>query len=449
MRQHIVIPYKPREQFKAFHKRTQRYACIVAHRRAGKTVACIRDLERAALRNGREAPPPRYAYIAPLYSQGKDIAWTYLKAGARTLPGAIINESELTVTYGNGATCRIYGADNPDRLRGIYLDGVVLDEYADFKVEVYEAVILPQLMDFNGWVAFIGTSKGRDAFYDIWVKACAGPDDWFTLCLRASETGLIPEEKLVEARANMSEALYNQELECSFDEASIDQFISGLDVAAARARKSVPQGPRVMGVDVARFGDDRTVIVYRNGDVLDEYNVYRGLNTMEIVQRIAVGIESYGPDAVFIDVTGGLGSGPADRLRELRYPSIFDVHSSSSPLESGKYLNLRSEMWDKMRKWIKDRAQIPSREDLTNDLCSLTYKFNHRNLLQMEDKADLKKRGKPSPDIADALALTFAMPIASKEMRDLQRRNSIAADYDPLYRDGDAGKVRYSQSSRL
>ena len=113
---------------------------------------------------------------------------------------------------------------------------------------------------------------------------------------------------------------------------------------------------------------------------------------------------------------------------------MLDVNSSATPLEAGKYLNLRAECWDKMRKWIRDRAQLPNREDLANDLCGLTYKFNHRNLLQMEGKDDLKKRGLPSPDIGDALALTFAMPIAPKELRDMQRRNSVAADYDPLYR---------------
>ena len=124
--------YRPRQQFVSFHARDKRWTCIVAHRRAGKTVACVNDLVRYASWSRRK--DARYAYIAPFYSQAKDVAWNYLKEYAAVVPGVQFNESELRVDFPNGARIRLYGADNYDRLRGIYLDGVVLDEYADMNM---------------------------------------------------------------------------------------------------------------------------------------------------------------------------------------------------------------------------------------------------------------------------------------------------------------------------
>src|SRR5690606_35091008 len=113
----------------------RRFSVLVIHRRAGKTVLAIMRLIASALRNEQQAP--RYAYIAPQLNQAKDVAWSYLKHYGLKVPGAVANESELYVEFPNGARVRVYGADNPDRLRGIYLDGVVLDEVADMKSEVW------------------------------------------------------------------------------------------------------------------------------------------------------------------------------------------------------------------------------------------------------------------------------------------------------------------------
>ena len=124
----VLLRYQPRPQFKAFHARRERFACIVAHRRAGKTVACVHDLQRAALRSKKERP--RFAYLSPFLRQSKQIAWDYLRAAmmpTRFL-GASVHETELRVDYPNCAQVRLFGADNPDALRGIYLDGFVLDE---------------------------------------------------------------------------------------------------------------------------------------------------------------------------------------------------------------------------------------------------------------------------------------------------------------------------------
>jgi len=172
-----------------FHNRTQRYACIVAHRRAGKTVACIHDLQRAACTSS--ADRPLFAYIAPTYSQAKTTAWDYLTDAAAPFHpyGVKINQSELRVTYPNGAQIRLFGADNYNSLRGMPLSGCVLDEYADIDPRAYPSVIRPALSDLRGFAIFIGTPRGHNAFYELYRKAGNDPE-WFTACLKASE--LVP-----------------------------------------------------------------------------------------------------------------------------------------------------------------------------------------------------------------------------------------------------------------
>lgn len=174
------------------------------------------DLIDAALRSDKQ--DPRFAYVAPYYAQAKDVVWSYVKQYTGNIPGVAINESELRVDFPNGARLRLYGADNYDRLRGIYLDGVVLDEFADQPPQAWREVIRPALADRQGWALFIGTPKGRNAFYDIYQQAVES-DEWFDLKLKASETGLIAPEELAAMRRQMSSNEYNRELECDFDAA--------------------------------------------------------------------------------------------------------------------------------------------------------------------------------------------------------------------------------------
>ena len=238
----LTIEYAPRRQFLPFHNRRARFACIVAHRRAGKTVACVNELIKAASLCQR--PEGRFAYIAPLFNQAKDVAWTYLKRYAEPLLAAAPNETELRVDLINGSRIRIYGADNPDRLRGIYLDGVVLDEYADMAPSIWGEVIRPLLTDRQGWATFIGTPKGRNQFHTIYERARSDPD-WMSLMLRASETGLVSVGELEAARKDMTAEQYAQEFECSFEAAIIGAYF-GKEIAEAEREgrlTAVPHDP--------------------------------------------------------------------------------------------------------------------------------------------------------------------------------------------------------------
>jgi hypothetical protein len=216
----IVIPYKVRGPFADFHKRKERWACLVAHRRAGKTVACINDLIRRAFVDDKVNG--RYAYIAPYYSQAKSIAWDYLLRYTEDVR-VNANASELWVELLNGARIRLFGADNPDALRGLYLDGVILDEVADMRPRVWGEIIRPLLADREGWAVFIGTPKGHNFFYEIWKTANAS-DSWFATSIKASTSGLIKAEELKDASQGMTDDQYEQEFECSFEAAILGAY---------------------------------------------------------------------------------------------------------------------------------------------------------------------------------------------------------------------------------
>jgi phage terminase large subunit len=242
MSQDVEIILLPRKQFRPYLARAQRFACVVAHRRAGKTFACVQDLLRAALSYERPGPPCRYAYIAPTRDQAKDIAWPYLLEFSGQIPGTEINRSELMVTYPNQSTVRLYSGDNYDRMRGLYFDGVVIDEPADIDPDAWPYVILPCLSDYSGWATFIGTCKGRNAFYRIYRAACSDSENWFTLRLMASESGLIPESELKTLRANMTDAAYRQEYECDWS-VGVPGAIYARFVESARNDKRIDKMP--------------------------------------------------------------------------------------------------------------------------------------------------------------------------------------------------------------
>jgi phage terminase large subunit len=236
----VVIPYSPRPIFQRFHDRAQRFGCIVAHRRAGKTVACINELIKGAIQCDK--PEPRFAYVAPYYAQAKDVAWSYLLRFTAPIPDARANESELRIDLPTGARIRLYGADNYDRLRGTYFDGIILDEYADMDPRAYSEVIRPALSDRQGWAVFIGTPKGRNAFWEVYDRA-SKDEAWYHAMHKASETGIIPASELELARKDMTADQYDQEYECSFQAAIAGAYFGREMVAAENGKRILPNIP--------------------------------------------------------------------------------------------------------------------------------------------------------------------------------------------------------------
>ena len=389
------------------------FGVVVAHRRWGKTVLAIHTLVDRALRC--RLPNPRYFYLAPKLKQAKQIAWMYLVAIQAKIPGARKNESELYVELPNGARITLYGGSdgNEESMRGSYFDGGVVDEVAGIAPNVWAEILRPALADRKGWTMFIGTPHGMDTFHELWQRAQSDPD-WYAMMFRADETNLpwLPASELEAARRDMSDAAYRQEFLCDFTASSSDTLIT-IDIASAAAQREYLEhefgfAPVVIGVDVARFGDDRSVIQVRQGLTAYKPEIYKGIDTMMLAGHAARAIDRYNPQAVFVDA-GGMGAGVIDRLRQLGY-RVVEVNFGGKSSDE-HYADKRTEMWFGMRDWLEQGGSIQNMAELKTDLCGPTYEFIANGKVKLERKDDLKERGLPSPDLGDALALTFAEPV--------------------------------------
>ena len=286
----IEMDYQPRLAFMPFHNRTQRWACLIAHRRAGKTVSAVNDLLRAAAEC--QSPWPHFAYVTPYRSQGKSVAWQYLKHYARPIMRSA-NEAELFITLLNGAKISIFGADNADAMRGLGFDGIFLDEYGDFRPSVWGSVIRPALSDRQGWCVFAGTPKGKNQFWDIYSAAQRIPDEWFCMELKASDSKLLPEGELNAAKAQLSEDQYLQEMECSFEAAILGAYY-GTEMREATEQGRVTRVAYDNNVPVHTafdlgYRDDTAVWFYqviRDEVHIIDYYAVSGANIDEIAANI-------------------------------------------------------------------------------------------------------------------------------------------------------------------
>lgn len=425
----VELPFKPFAHQVAAHalRLVTRFLVLVWHRRGGKTVFAVVELLMAALASTRERS--RFGYIAPYLKQAKGVAWDYLKHFARFIPGSEVNESELQVTLLNGARIRLFGADNPEALRGLYFDGVVLDEVADMRPEVWGEIVRPALADRQGWAIFIGTPKGINLFSELYYRALNEPG-WAADLKRASDTGVIPAAEIEQARREMSPAQFAQEFDCDFA-AAVDDALIKLDLVLAAQKRALGEAdyryaPKVLGVDVARYGGDASVLFLRQGLVAFRPRELKGLDLMAVADNVAQTVDEHRPAAVFVDA-GGIGAGVIDRLGQLGH-SVVPVDFGSSPTDP-RFENKRAEMWWLMAEWVKAGC-LPELTRLAQDLTAPRYTYaNRRGKLQLESKDDMRERGLPSPDFGDALAVTFAAPVAAPD----RRANHFAEgrDYNP------------------
>jgi phage terminase large subunit len=220
-----------------------------------------------------------------------------------------------------------------------------------------------------------------------------------------------------------------------FPKGQANSLISLDDAMRSSKRQPTAQeyagAPKILGVDVARFGDDTTELCPRQGRVAMRLRTLRSRSTMEVAGAVVLAIKRWEPDAVFIDQTG-IGGGVVDRLLELGH-KVVGVDAAASPLESERFLNLRAEMWWQMGDWLKNGGCVPDDNGLVGELAGPRYKFRSDGKMQLEAKEDMKKRGVPSPNKADALALTFAMPVAARAAHpSMEReRHRVVTDFDP------------------
>lgn len=393
----------------------KRFSVLVVHRRGGKTVAAVMKLIDSALRCS--LPRGRYAFIAPELKQAKDVAWGYLKHFSSKVPETRINESELSITFAhNDARIRIYGADDPDNLRGSYLDGVVLDEVAQLKAFVWGEVLLPQLADRSGWAIFIGTPKGTNLLSERYFMALKD-DAWYADVFTIDDTQAIAADELAVIRSQMTDQQWRQEMLCDFNASSEEALIS-IDLVRGALGRHLPINvydfaPKVLGVDVALGGGDKTVVQPRQGLAAFKPDVHDLRDPKDIADRVAMKIDAFKADACFVDGSGGWGSGVVSRLRELGYV-VIEVNFNGTPRDM-RYANKSAEMWWDMKCWLESGGALPAMNEYLVDLTGRLYDYkNAAGKLALESKEHMKARGLKSPDFADALCLTFASPVAPK-----------------------------------
>jgi len=298
----IDIPYYPRPLQAILHDQLDRFNVLVCHRRFGKTVFAINQLVKDTFTCQHENA--RSAYIAPLYRQAKTVAWDYLKEFTRVIPGAKFNEQELRADFANGARIQLYGCDNPDSLRGIYLDSVVLDEYAQMSPRVWSEVIRPALSDRKGRAIFIGTPMGHNAFYERYAQ-CDELEGWFSAMYKASETGVVNDIELAAAKREMTEAEYEQEFECSWSAAIKGAYW-------AKEMSTADDDGRITSVP---YDENHPVITSWDLGIKDSTVVW-------FAQEI-------GSQVRFIDCKAYQGMGLPDIVRDLKeLPYIYTQHKA-------------------------------------------------------------------------------------------------------------------------
>ena len=420
----ISIPYKPR--YPDVHERLSaaRYSVLVAHRRFGKTVLAINHLIRAAVLCKR--PRGHFGYVAPMLHQARTVCWDYLLHFTAKIPGRTVSRRDLAVNLpsaGGGARVRLFGASNPDALRGLYFDGVVMDEVAQMKAEVWEEIILPALADRQGWAVFIGTPKGVNLFSRQYFHAAqeqaAGNPEWAALCYPVSQTQALAPEEVERLKMELSDNKFRQEMECDFTASSDDKLITLDEVNAAFRRhiddKICEVSPLILGVDVARFGEDATVFFPRRGLRAMEPVILKKRSNTEVAGALVAWIAEHRPRVVNIDQ--GQGTGVIDVVRDVAGSSaciINEVPFGSKP-NSPRFVNRRSEMWHKIREWLKAGGALPASRDVAQallaELTAPTYSYDAQGKIKLEAKDEIKKRLGHSTDVGDALALTFALDV--------------------------------------
>lgn len=438
----IQLNYTPRPWQAECHAKRRRFNVRAVHRRGGKTVMSLMELLDAGMQFEKELGT--FVYLAPLLKQAQNIAWAKLKNIIKpvVLTGAIeVREGDLEIIFkSNGAKIRLFGANNPDEIRGMGVDGVVVDEVAQIDPEVWSEIVQPTLSDRLGWASFIGTPKGINLFSELFFLA-QEEEDWHCASYTVYDTNAIDSKEVERLKKTMSENAFAREYLCDFMAASQEQVISLTDVEEASRRQykiaDYHRSPRIIGVDPARFGDDRSVIMRRQGLVAFTPTILQGIDNMTLAARVAMEIEEWNPDAVFIDA--GAGAGVIDRLRQMGH-SVIEVPFGGKAMKSKQFVNRRTEMWFAMADWIRSGGCIPDMRILKQELATPTYWFEH-DQRRLESKDQIKKRlaGGASPDIADALCLTHAAPVADRDphgdaIREIESQQPMVK-YNPYSKD--------------
>lgn len=396
-------------------------ALVVWPRRNGKDLTFVNVLTAKAMQR-----VGLFLYIAPFHNQVRQIIWQGADGTGKKfldyIPPAFITrqrDSVMEIDLINGSIIKLVGSDNIDSIVGTNPVGIIYTEFSLQKVAAW-SFMRPILAENGGFAYFNGTPRGLNHFYQMARMAEENPS-WFYQYLTREDTGVPTLEAIDEdRRAGMPESLIEQEYYCSWSASQEEVFIP-LDIVKPASETIIGvedyrHAPRIMGVDVAYAAKgDRAVIAMRQGRMLHPLDSYRGLDNMAFASRVSKAIRDFKPHIVFVDA--GRGEGVISRLWQMGHEQIvIPVHFGGKTYDE-LYANKKAEMWGKCREWFlnTNTPSIPDDESLIKDLSTPFFEMDEKNKLKIESKKAMKSRGEQSPDLADALILTFAEDVDSEE----------------------------------
>ena len=372
--------------------------------------------------------PNKVVVTAPTSSQLFDALFAELKRWINELPVQLqqmLNVKSDRVEHTSASSemfisARTSRAETPEALAGVHSEHVMLvvDEASGVPEQVFEAAAGSMSGHNATTIMLSNPTRSSGTFFESQTRMA---DSWWTRRWSCVDSPLVSDEFVEEMRERYGEEsnAYRIRVLGEFPLADDDTIIPyhlvenaiHRDVQIDEENTSV-----VWGLDVARFGTDKTALCKRQGPVVSEIMAWQGLDLMQTVGRVVAEYEalppSRQPSQILVDSIG-VGSGVVDRLRELGLP-VRGVNVAEAPSMGDTYLNLRSELWFKTKGWLEDRScKLPKNEKLIAELSSIRYSFTSSGKMKAESKDEMRKRGLTSPDLADALCLTMASDAAT------------------------------------
>ena len=321
------------------------------------------------------------------------------------------------------ATAQPWSANNPDAFAGFHAADVMIlfDEASAIDAKIWEVIEGAMTTPGTIFVVFGNPTRSSGCFFDCFHKNI---DLWKTWQVDSRTCKMTNKEQIKQWEEVYGEDsdFFRVRVKGQFPRVGSMQLIPTdlVDMAMARLHlQPMPGATRALGVDVARFGDDASVITRREENIVYPQQYYKGMDLMALAAKVAYAIDEFDPDAVFVDGVG-MGAGVVDRLRQLGFSNVIDVQSAHRADEPTEYFNKRAEMWGRFGNWLKGDVQLPKSTRLREHLIGTEYGFSIKDQIQLERKEDAKKRGLESPDCGDSVALTFAEPIRPARIQTLR-----------------------------
>jgi len=311
-------------------------------------------------------------------------------------------------------SARTSRAETPEALAGVHSDNVLLvvDEASGVPEKVFEAAAGSMSGHNATTILLSNPTRSSGTFFESQTRMA---DSWWTQRWSCVDSPLVSDEFVQEMRerygeeSNAFRIRVLGEFPLSDDDTIIPYHL--VESAVHRDLEVHEDTPSVWGLDVARFGTDKTALCKRQGPIVTEIRAWRGLDLMQTVGRVVAEYEGLPPSAqpreILVDSIG-VGAGVVDRLHEMGLP-VRGVNVSETPSLKETYMNLRTELWFKTKGWLENRScKLPENEQLMAELTSIKYSFTSSGKMKAESKDEMRKRGLGSPDLADALCLTMA-----------------------------------------